>query len=317
MLAIFVLSSLTFNGFAQQKRDIRRFNIVGSGFLKIRSTKNNDTFSGYYFKNGRYRQDALRKINKVYGASYGKKGMQMSLRLVELLSHLQSKLNKGWITISSGYRSPTYNQRIRKKGGTVALSSLHQYGMACDIKIQGVKSKKLAQFMKKRKLGGVGYYGSPWVHIDVGYPRSWGQKTANVRKGRSIHNKLVYMITWFDRYYSGETIDLRFVRMTAFPIGVQAEFELEKRQNERWIKVLKLKPFERKEETSKMCGNYSSIADIANFSFTIPTSLPPGIYRFRSYFCKRKWPDMKSESISREFELILASKKETKTPNIQ
>ena len=68
--------------------------------------------------------------------------MGLSLRLIEFLDYLEDHLNKGAkITITSGYRKPKYNTMLRDKGNLAAKASLHQYGMAADLKIEGVESE--------------------------------------------------------------------------------------------------------------------------------------------------------------------------------
>ncbi len=212
----------------------QRFYTVGDGRLKIRSTKNRHRFSGRFRRaDGSYIVAALRRINRVFGAQHAQAHSRVSLRLIELLSHLQSTLSRrrrgrGWITISSGYRSPRYNRALRDKGGIVAKSSLHQYGMAADLRIGGVASRRMWAHVGQHKLGGAGYYGSPWVHLDVGRPRSWTGGTAGVRKGLSDHNKRVILVPRHDIHRGGDTLHLRFARMTAWPIGVGRTFTLER-----------------------------------------------------------------------------------------
>lgn len=280
-----------------------RFFIMGTGTLRIRSTKNALRFSGRYrAADGRYVRKALRRINAVFGADVDRDGGRVSLRLIELYSRLLADLKGGWIVISSGYRGPRYNKMIRDRGGTVALSSLHQYGMAADLRITGVKSKMLWQRVKERKLGGAGWYGSPWVHVDVGWPRSWTQGTANVRKGRSLHNKLVNLVPWFDRYRPGELLRLRFVRMTAFPIGVQPVLELQRQSGEeRWEKAQSFRPALGRRGR---CPTFDSIASMARVRWKLPADLAPGRYRVRARFCERKWDEMREDALSRAFEVV-------------
>jgi len=280
-----------------------RFFIMGTGTLKIRSTKNAHRFSGRYrAPDGRYIRKALRRINAVFGADIDRDGGRVSLRLIELYSRLLSDLKGGWIVISSGYRGPRYNKMIRDRGGTVALSSLHQYGMAADLRITGVKSRALWERVKERKLGGAGWYNSPWVHVDVGWPRSWTQGTANVRTGRSVHNKLINLVPWFDRYRPGELLRLRFVRMTAFPIGVRPVFELQRQSDEeRWEKVRSFRPALGRRGR---CPVFDSIASMARVRWKLPADLAPGRYRVRARFCQRKWDEMRKEASSRAFEVV-------------
>lgn len=96
--------------------------------------------------------------------------------LAQQLEVLRSHFGKP-ITVTSGYRSSTHNQRI---GG--AKNSYHVKGMAADIKIVGVDPKILYNAIEllikygKMKEGGLGLYSS-WVHYDIrGKKIRWGNK---------------------------------------------------------------------------------------------------------------------------------------------
>jgi uncharacterized protein YcbK (DUF882 family) len=281
-----------------------RFFTHGNGYLKIKSTKNRYRFAGRYRRqDGTYIKSALRRINRVFGASYTLPRARISLRLIELLAHLRKELKGGWIIISSGYRDPRYNRKLHDMGRTVAKSSLHQYGMAADLRIQGVKSKRIWSFMRERKLGGGGYYGSPWMHVDSGPPRWWTQGTANVRKGISEHNKRLILVPEHDRYAPGERLRLRFARMTAYPIGIQpAGFVLERRVGDGWEKVRAFSPrFPRK--TSVKCPKFNSVDEMLGITWRLPARLQPGRYRIRASFCDVQWEAMPKQITSYELEV--------------
>lgn len=280
----------------------RRFFAVGDGTLKIRSTKNRVRFSGRFRdKRGRYIERALKKINRVFDASYSKETERVSLRLLELLSHLREKLAGGWITISSGYRSPSYNTNLRDKGKTVAKASLHLFGMAADLSIQGVDSRKMWSFIREQKLGGAGYYGDPQVHIDVGPARSWTQGTASVRQGKSDHNKRIILVPQFDIYAAGEQLTMRFVRMTAFPIWIERKtFVMQKQSKTAWKPVLTFAP-RFKKTAAAACQMFGSVEQMAKIRWTIPRQMRPGRYRIQATFCNRKWEAMPEQIVSYEF----------------
>lgn len=75
---------------------------------------------------------------------------------------------KAAVTINSGYRSVSYNKKI--KG---AQFSQHQYGMAADIQVKGVKPEDVYAYAEKLmpKTGGIGLY-ETFVHVDVRKPKS-------------------------------------------------------------------------------------------------------------------------------------------------
>ena len=82
--------------------------------------------------------------------------------LVKLLQKIRSKFRVA-VTISSGYRTPSYNKKV---GG--ATYSQHQYGTAADIKVKGVDPKKVAAFVETimPDKGGIGIYPT-FTHVDV------------------------------------------------------------------------------------------------------------------------------------------------------
>jgi uncharacterized protein YcbK (DUF882 family) len=279
---------------------VERFAIAGPGRIKIRSTKNRFRFAGRYRRrDGRYIVRALRRINRVFDATYGRPADQVSLRLIEVLAFLQNELEGGWIVISSGYRSPEYNKKLRDRGGTVAKASLHQFGMAADLKLEGVKTKAAWRFARKHKVGGAGYYNSPWMHVDVGPVRFWTQGTANVRKGKSEHNKRIILVPHYDRYLAGETMQLRFARMTAFPIGVEPAFALERAVDGQWRAVKRVAADIGR--SPRGCAQFEGIAEMARVRWTIPPELEPGRYRLRVSFCEIRWEAMPRSITSYEF----------------
>ena len=280
-----------------------RFFLMGSGLIQVRSTKVKWRFSGRYrSQRGHYKQTAIRAIHRVFGAPYRRGQATLSLRFIEALAFLRDQLKGGWITISSGYRSPAYNRRLRRRGKTVAKASLHLYGMAADLRLDGVPAKDLWTAARKHRVGGAGYYGSPWVHVDVGPPRHWTQSTANVRKGRSNANKSIILVPQYDRYRGGDTMRLQFVRMTALPLGVRRSAELQRQDTtEQWHSIAKLALW--KTPASPTCRLFRTVQALRRLRLSIPSSLPSGRYRLRSRFCGQSWPEMPPHKDSYVFEL--------------
>lgn len=81
--------------------------------------------------------------------------------MVSILELLRKKLEKP-IIITSGYRTPTHNEKV---GGT--KYSYHMRGQAVDIKVNGIPAKKVAEELDNLVEGcGIIVYES-WVHFDV------------------------------------------------------------------------------------------------------------------------------------------------------
>lgn len=89
--------------------------------------------------------------------------------LVNVLQNIRNYFKKP-LTITSAYRTAAHNKAV---GG--ATYSQHCYGMAADIRVQGVDVETVAAYAESilKGTGGIGRYpvkkGRPagWVHIDV------------------------------------------------------------------------------------------------------------------------------------------------------
>lgn len=128
----------------------------------------------YRDEDGRYRDSALEAIDYTLRCHGSGQEIPISLKLVELVDHLQDHFGADTIRVVSGYRSKSYNKRIRRRNRRVARESLHTHGLAMDIKIPGIHKRKLGRFAKALRAGGVGVYrSSTFVHLDVGPVRHW------------------------------------------------------------------------------------------------------------------------------------------------
>mgnify|MGYP000958398055 CR=1 FL=1 len=89
--------------------------------------------------------------------------------LVRMLKTIEAHYGRK-IVVTSGYRSPTYNRRVRG-----AKNSMHMYCAAADIQIAGVGKWELAKYVRAMPgRGGVGTYcHTESVHVDVGPERDW------------------------------------------------------------------------------------------------------------------------------------------------
>jgi uncharacterized protein YcbK (DUF882 family) len=98
-------------------------------------------------------------------------------RLLELLRQVALRHPGARIELVSGFRSPKFNEMLRKKGHRVASHSQHSLGHAVDFRVIGLSPPEL-----KREIlsigweGGLGQYdgtGDLFVHADVGSKRAW------------------------------------------------------------------------------------------------------------------------------------------------
>jgi uncharacterized protein YcbK (DUF882 family) len=286
--------------------DVSRYFYKGDGKLNLVNGKNKLSFNGTYrVGRGMYDEENLRAIHRIFGAGKDETHSTISLRLIEFLDFLEDRLHPGaQITIASGYRSPKYNTRLRNQGKLAATASLHQYGMAADIKMQGTPSKRIWNTVKNLGFGGTGYYHGKLVHIDVGPARSWDEKTSGVGTDISIHNKLIGLVTDYDIYLPGEIMELNFIRMTSFPIGVAPEFVLEGvEKNGRTKQITRFKASFASTAGSE-CPQFFDIDRMTGIHFQLPGDIPPGRYKIRASFCQRLWKDMPSEISTPEFAIV-------------
>lgn len=282
-----------------------RFFYSGDGKLSLISEKNGRAFEGAYrHAAGDYDESALRAIYRVFDAPYDDAFPRLSLRLIAFLDFLEDRLRPGArMTITSGYRSPEYNTGVRKRGGLAAKASLHQYGMAADFVMDGVPSERVWHTVKSLGFGGAGYYHGRTVHVDVGPARSWDEKTSGVGTDISDDNKLIGLVTDFDVYRPGETMTLRFIRMTAFPIGVTPAFTLGRKMDDGAVAEAVTFAPTFAEGIEGDCPQFGDIDQMAAIQWQLPTDLPPGRYEIYARFCGRAWEAMPPEVATPIFEV--------------
>jgi uncharacterized protein YcbK (DUF882 family) len=308
LLAVLLVLGLILSGAPVRAAalDDSRFSFSGDGRIDLLSEKNGHSFAGPYRHGAqRYDETALQTICRVFDAPYDPELSNLSLRLLEFLDFLQDSLHReAKITITSGYRSPEYNTRVRNRGGLAAKASLHQYGMAVDIKMEGVPARRVWNTVKTLGFGGAGYYHGDTVHIDVGPARSWDETTSGVGTGISDDNKLIGLVSDYDRYRPGEMVSLRFIRMTAFPIGVASEFALDRRTGSAGVKkTIKFTP-SFKIAAGPTCPEFEDIDQMAYIRWRLPADLAPGRYAVRARFCGIEWKGMPSEIATPEFVIV-------------
>jgi uncharacterized protein YcbK (DUF882 family) len=280
-----------------------RFFFSGNGHIRLVGEKNGEEFSGRYrTTEGVYDDSAMTAICRVFSAPCDGPDSAVSLRLVEYLDYLQDRLNpQGRITIVSGYRSPVYNTRIRQQGALAATASLHQYGMAADLVLEGVSSKTVWETVQELSFGGAGYYHGKTVHVDTGPARFWDETTSGVGTGLAGDNKLIGLVTDFDIYRPGDAVTLRFIRMTAFPIAVERGFLLQKKTPDGDVETVSSFIPSFLVPADGSCPSFSGIEEMASIRFHLPENLEPGSYSVSARFCPNPWPDMPEKVSTPEF----------------
>lgn len=91
-------------------------------------------------------------------------------RLMNLLEEIRTACGNRAITVNSGYRTPTYNEKVDG-----AKQSQHLYAAAADIKVSGMSASEVYRLCDRLvgNRGGVGKY-STFTHVDVrGHKARW------------------------------------------------------------------------------------------------------------------------------------------------
>lgn len=94
----------------------------------------------------------------------------MDPRLFHLLWAVQHRIGfERPIVVTSGFRTVRTNSNIEN----AAIHSYHLRSQAADIKVPGVPASRISEFVHSWGLGGVGFYGDRFTHVDSGPKRSW------------------------------------------------------------------------------------------------------------------------------------------------
>ena len=137
----------------------------------------NEDLTVTYKVNGRYDEEALKKINLALRDWREAEPIKMDPHLIDLLWEVHHETGSHEpIWVVCGYRSPKTNSMLRGRSRGVAQHSQHMLGKAVDFFIPGVKIEELRAAGLRAQRGGVGYYptsGSPFVHLDTGNVRHW------------------------------------------------------------------------------------------------------------------------------------------------
>ena len=127
-----------------------------------------------YWADGAYVPESLTAIDRVLRDHRTGTVHEIDRRLLDLLCQVRTQLDTTEpFQIISGYRSPETNAKLRTQSTGVATHSLHMDGMAADVVVPGRSLELIRKVAIAMKSGGVGYYPSQFVHIDVGRVRTW------------------------------------------------------------------------------------------------------------------------------------------------
>jgi uncharacterized protein YcbK (DUF882 family) len=143
--------------------------------LTLRHTHTNEKVTITYKVNGRYDDEALKKLNNVLRDWREDQATSMDPHLLDLIWDVYREVDATEpIAVVCGYRSPGTNAMLRRRSSGVAKFSQHMLGKAMDFYIPGVPLDKLREAGLRASRGGVGFYpSSNFVHLDTGSVRHW------------------------------------------------------------------------------------------------------------------------------------------------
>lgn len=217
-------------GAAPVRAQSPRFFFSGDGFIALTHAHFDEQVALRYRDSfGHYDPVALQQIAHLLRSREDGAVGPISLRLIELLDFIEDRARPQRLVVVSGYRSPTFNEDLRRRGRQVAGGSLHMEGMAIDLQPDGVSLRRLWLDLRDLRVGGVGYYKRDgFLHLDTGPPRFWEEATSRVGEDLAKGNAKVFARTDFDRYGRLEGAVISLHRVTAFPIRIARHARLGK-----------------------------------------------------------------------------------------
>ena len=164
--------------------------------LSFHHTHSNEDLTITFKRDGRYDEDALKKLNHYLRDWRSQDETVMDRHLFDILWEVYRDVDgKQPINIISSYRAPATNAMLRRRSAGVARHSQHMLGHAMDFYIPGVPLEQIRFAGLRLQRGGVGFYptsGSPFVHLDTGNIRHWPRMTHDqlvkvFPDGRTVH----------------------------------------------------------------------------------------------------------------------------------
>ena len=164
--------------------------------LSFHHTHSDEDLTVTFKRDGRYDEEALKKINHFLRDWRSQDSTTMDRHLFDILWEVYRDVDaKKPIQIISAYRSPATNAMLRRRSSGVARFSQHMLGHAMDFYIPDVPLEQIRTAGLRLQRGGVGFYptsGSPFVHLDTGSIRHWPRMTHDqlakvFPDGRTVH----------------------------------------------------------------------------------------------------------------------------------
>ncbi|WP_178133661.1 YcbK family protein [Vineibacter terrae] len=153
--------------------ETRPFGGVGLRRVTLVSAQTGETFSDIFALGNRPSTIAMARLSRLMRDPHNGATKAIDPALIEVLARMQTKLQRP-IQVLSGYRSPETNFRMHMMDpGGVAEHSFHTIGRAVDFTVAGASAEALGRLARQCGAGGIGVYGSGFVHVDTGPVRNW------------------------------------------------------------------------------------------------------------------------------------------------
>jgi uncharacterized protein YcbK (DUF882 family) len=167
--------------------------------ISLHHIHTNEDITITFKRDGRYDEDALKKLNWFVRDWRKEEQIAMDPHLFDLVWEASREVGGDKVIhVVCGYRSPETNAMLRARSNGVAKFSQHTLGKAMDFYIPGASLEALRNAGLRLERGGVGYYptsGSPFVHLDVGNVRHWGPSIGDAEMARIMNGKPVQVAT--------------------------------------------------------------------------------------------------------------------------
>lgn len=300
-LAILLTGLIAFPIDTMAENSPNRFFFMGSGTMRLKNLRNNrEAKVSLLNTDGSFNNEAFDKVDWIFDYPTTEQGNHVSQRLLFMLSYFADRLAPGkTIHIESAYRSPEYNEKIRKNGNNAAKTSTHQDGLAVDFWLQGVSGKKIWQTIKAKHCGGVGHYGGKIVHLDAGRPRFWEAASSGARSTEPDYNRNVFLSTHFDRYKKKEQVRLSFSSLSSFDFGIHPTAQVFRAEDSKTpVTTVRI---DRAGESD--CYRIGDRKTAHSLTTSLPAYLPAGRYTIKMEFCEKPFEQMSAEVVSNLFEL--------------
>jgi uncharacterized protein YcbK (DUF882 family) len=142
--------------------------------IALKNVHTEEAIEAIYYDAGGYVPDALAAVDQVLRDFRTGEVHPIAPRLLDILVDLKAATGSTTpFQVISGYRSSQTNAILREQSAEVAQRSLHMDGKAIDLYLDDVELDHLGAAALDLSRGGVGFYPTGFVHIDVGPVRHW------------------------------------------------------------------------------------------------------------------------------------------------